>query len=74
MSRGGRDDVNTTRQNSKAQNVAKVQRDCAKHTRDWQKREEERRRKAAKHEPTLPAVRRSGDGPVDSTSTPAASA
>jgi len=48
MFSGGRDDVNTTRQNSKAQNVAKVQRDCAKHTRDWQKREEAKRRQKAK--------------------------
>jgi hypothetical protein len=66
--------MNSTRQNFKAQHMAKVVRTAAeRRDRQWQRREEERR-KAAKNGPTTPAVRRSGTGPVDSTSSAPATA
>jgi hypothetical protein len=40
--------VNTSRQNSKAQNLAKVQRDAARRDRAWRLREEAKRRQKAK--------------------------
>ncbi|MGA8348663.1 MAG: hypothetical protein WB773_12825 [Isosphaeraceae bacterium] len=40
--------MNTSRQNSKAQNLAKVQRDAARRDRAWRLREEAKRRQKAK--------------------------
>jgi hypothetical protein len=71
--------VNTTRPSDKSAHLAKVRRDAERRDRAWREREEQaKRRKAAKNGPTPtpaggPAVRRSGDGPMDSPGRPAKS-